>query len=238
LILAANRDEFYARPTSYAHWWENEEFLAGKDLKGGGTWLGVSKSGNVAAVTNYRDPANIRPDAKTRGNLVTDYLNGFDGKGKDYLQLVSSQAGDYNGFNLLIMENEKALHFSNYENKVSEVTSGTHLLTNALLDTSWPKAEKLESSFSSVIQTEFTHQDVLSILEDDATAEDHELPETGLPYDLEKAVSAVCIKTENYGTCCSTVITIDHENKLTFTERSFLVGDRTNNLVVESFDIQ
>ena len=237
LILAANRDEFYERPTEYAHWWEDEQLLAGKDLKGGGTWLGLTKTGKVAAVTNYRDPKNIREDAKTRGNLTTNFLTNGDQDAKDYLKKLNDEGNDYNGFNLLLFEGGQGYHLSNYEGEINHLASGTHVLSNSLLNTPWPKAVRLKSSFQEVIKSQFTHEDLLSILQDGELAPDDQLPATGIPYEWEKAISSICIEKEGYGTCCSTIITVDKSGKVEFTEESYPVGTRTNKVVRESFQL-
>ena len=235
LVLAANRDEFYERETDYAHWWEpDHSILAGKDLKAGGTWMGISKSGRFAAITNYRDPQNIRSDVRSRGELAVNYLKG-DLDPKTYLEKVDGK--NYNGFNLLLIENGQAYHLSNYENRVNEISKGTFGLSNALLDTPWPKLEKLKLLLKEKLDSTVTHDKILKTLEDKTLAEDQLLPETGVPYEWEKALSAICIETENYGTCCSTVITIDKRGQVNFSERSFPVGDRIDKIVNYAFQI-
>lgn len=226
LILVANRDEFYERPTAYAQFWEDQpNVLGGRDLKGGGTWIGVSTSGKITAVTNYRDPKNISATAKTRGDLTKDYLIS-DTPALAYMQGVEAEASFYNGFNLLLFEEGKGHYFSNYGDKIHALDKGVFGLSNALLDTPWPKLEKLKSSFSRAIQSDFDVASLLELLTDNQTADDDQLPETGVPYAWEKALSSICIATPNYGTCCSTVILVNHEGDLSFTEKSFPVGTR------------
>ncbi len=238
LIIAANRDEFFERPSTYAGWWEDQPGIyGGRDLQAGGTWLGMTKSGKIAAVTNFRDPSNIRPDAKTRGTLALDYLKG-ETDAKSYLEALAKAADDYNGFNLLLFENDRAYHFSNYEHQLNEIAGGVHTLSNALLNTPWPKVTKLQKRFSQTIKEAFEADDLLGVLEDDAQAPDELLPSTGIPYEWEKAISSICIKTENYGTCCSTIITVDHSNCVRFTERSFPVGNRSDRTVSKEFIIE
>ena len=238
LIMAANRDEFYERPTEYAHWWDGQQVLAGKDLKGGGTWLGITKTGKVAAVTNYRDPKNIREDAKTRGNLTTNFLIHDDEDIEGYLKQLNAEGGDYNGFNLLLFKGNQGFHLSNYEGKINHLAVGSHVLSNSLLNTPWPKAVRLKSNFDQVIKSEFSHESLLNILQDDVLAQDDQLPDTGIPYEWEKAISSICIRKDGYGTCCSTIITIDKAGKVEFTEQSYPVGARTNKVVKESFQLQ
>lgn len=236
LILAANRDEFYDRPSTYADFWpDNTDILGGRDLKAGGTWLGINKRGKVAAITNYRDPQNISEEAKSRGSLSKDFLANDQLAAMKYLKQLQKEKADYNGYNLLLFENGKGYHYSNYGSDITALKPGIFGLSNALLDTPWPKVLRLKETFENLIDTTFTHWDLLKMLEDDQVAPDELLPSTGIPYEWEKAISSICIKTENYGTCCSTVLTLDRRGNLKFTERSFPVGARSNEL--KTYDV-
>lgn len=235
-IMVANRDEFYERPTSYASFWEDQpDVLGGRDLKGGGTWIGVAQSGKVAAVTNYRDPQHISETAKTRGDLTKDYLTSST-PATQYLEQVKKEGASYNGFNLLLFEEGMAHYYSNYGEDIQQVEKGIFGLSNALLDTPWPKLEKLKSRFGKAIQSEFDVDALLELLTDSETATDSDLPKTGIPYEWEKAISAICIDTPTYGTCCSTIILLDKSGNLSFTEKSFPVGAREAKTV--SFNIK
>ena len=226
LILAANRDEFYERPTSYADFWEEHpDVLGGRDLRGGGTWMGATQAGKIAAVTNYRDPENISDTAKTRGDLTKDYLLSAE-PAEPYMERVAQAANLYNGFNLLLFEEQKAFYFSNYGEAPAVLEKGIFGLSNALLDTPWPKLEKLKTGFECVIQSDFDANTLLDLLTDSEMADDQHLPATGVPYKWEKALSAICIATPTYGTCCSTVILVDRLGNISFTEKSFPVGIR------------
>ena len=236
LILAANRDEFYARPTSVADYWRDQpSILGGRDLQANGTWMAVNEKGQFGAVTNFRDLKNIRKDARSRGDLVVNYLKNPEAA-EGYLTRLTKNAEEYNGFNLLLFDGRKMRHFSNYEGKTNSMESGIFSVSNALLNTPWPKVEKLKKDFSEMISTSFDHQSLLGLLEDDATADDDQLPDTGIGHDLEKMLSAICIKSEKYGTCCSTVLTISNDGNVKFTERSFPVGNRKAGTV--SFNFQ
>lgn len=236
LILVANRDEFYERPTSYADFWKDHStVLGGIDMKGGGTWMGVTKSGKIAAVTNYRDPKNISPTAKTRGDLTKDYLIS-NISAQTHLKQVESEAALYNGFNLLLFEAGKGFYYSNYGDSIRQIDQGVYGLSNALLDTSWPKLEKLKANFQETIKSQISVDSLLELLTDNETAADKDLPQTGVPYEWEKAISAICIDTPTYGTCCSTIILVDKAGNLSFTEKSFPVGAREAQTV--SFDIK
>ena len=224
LIVAANRDEFYKRPTRAAQFWEEEQLpniLAGKDLKANGTWMGVSKSGKWGALTNYRDPSNIKENAPTRGDLVLDFLKSNDSE-PIYLQKVQETAQDYNGFNLLIGSKDSLYHFSNENNLITEVKPGIHGVSNALLDTNWPKLDRAKKELKEVTsKASFSKEDLFSILKNSETAPDDKLPSTGIPYEWEKAVSSIFIKTENYGTLCSTLLLVDYDGNAEFTERRY-----------------
>ncbi|MEQ9402181.1 MAG: NRDE family protein [Cyclobacteriaceae bacterium] len=236
LILAANRDEFYERPTAVANWWEDHpEILGGRDLKAKGTWMGLDKRGRFAAVTNYRDLSNIRDDAKSRGDLPTAFLNGQKSS-VQHAEDILPTADQFNGFNLLILDDEM-VHLSNYEKKVNVLDSGIYGLSNALLNTPWPKVQLARQHFKSGISGNFSLSDLIQIMQNENTAKDQELPQTGLPIEMERAVSAMCIRTPDYGTCCSTAITIDYNGNVNFMERSYPVGNRKDTEVSFSFKI-
>tara|TARA_R110002124_G_scaffold134129_1_gene296760 strand:+ start:10714 stop:11496 length:783 start_codon:yes stop_codon:yes gene_type:complete len=224
LILAANRDELYERPTRAAQFWNEEGFpdiLAGKDLKANGTWMGISKSGKWGALTNYRDPKNIKENAPTRGRLVLDFLKS-EVSGKEYVSEVKNEAKEYNGFNLLLGEKDKLLHYSNESDQITEVSPGVHGVSNALLDTSWPKIDQAKQELKKVTSSEkFDKEELFQILKNPEKAPDDKLPSTGIPYEWEKAISSIFIKTDNYGTLCSTLLLIDYDGNAAFTERRY-----------------
>ncbi|MBC6425041.1 MAG: NRDE family protein [Ekhidna sp.] len=235
-ILTANRDEFYARPTRPANWWEDHpEIFGGRDLLAMGTWMGINKNGRFAAVTNYRDIKNIKSDAKTRGDLPTDFLLSTDSP-EAYALKVREKRDKYNGFNLIVLDEEMAYTGSHSEDSY-QLGFGIYGLSNALLDTPWPKVEKAKSAFECLIQKKFKLEDLISLIDDTETAADGLLPDTGLDYEREKALSAMCIRTPDYGTCCSTAIRIDYEGNVEFMEKSYSVGDRMENTVNCQFKI-
>ncbi len=235
-ILAANRDEFYARPTSSVDWWEDHsDIIGGRDLQALGTWMAMNKNGRFAAVTNYRDIKNINPEAQSRGDLPVNFLLS-DMSPEAYSADVQRAGKNYNGFNLLAMD-DALVHVSNYEKSINNLEPGIFGVSNALLDTPWPKVIKAKRAFSEIIQTDFSLENLIEMMQDDSTAPDEQLPETGLDYEREKAVSAMCIRTPDYGTCCSTAITIDHNGQVDFMEKSYPVGDRTEKTVSFSFKI-
>lgn len=235
LILAANRDEFYQRPTRSAQFWTDEHFpniLAGKDLKANGTWMGVSKSGKWGALTNYRDPSNIKEDAPTRGALVLDFLKS-NGSITEYLTGLRKSAGEFNGFNLLLGNKDKLFHYSTQSDSITEIEAGIHGVSNALLDTSWPKLDNAKQELERITsERSFDKEDLFQILKNPAVASDDNLPSTGIPHELEKAISSIFIKTENYGTLCSTLLLIDYEGNAEFTERRY--DSRSSEIIEEN----
>ncbi len=237
LILAANRDEFYKRPTSPAHFWEDHpEILGGRDEEAGGTWMAISKAGRFSAVTNYRDLSNIQDDAISRGELPVNFL--LQNVTPDqYAKQIDQISDAYNGFNLLCWAEGKMCHYSNYENKVNQLSSGIYGLSNALLDTPWPKVCKLKDNFSERIKTDFSHDDLLDLLTDHSLADDEELPDTGVGKEWEKMLSAINIQSEKYGTCCSTILTISKNGEVEFTEKTYPVGGRKAGTVTFDFKI-
>jgi uncharacterized protein with NRDE domain len=227
LILAGNRDEFYGRPARKAQFWTEEghpNILAGKDLKGGGTWLGLHKDGRWGALTNYRDPKIQKEDPPSRGELILDYLN--SGKSAmDYLQQITQKADEYNGFNLLLWDAKGFYHYSNQNKRVSNISDGIHGISNALLDTPWPKLTSANRQLKDITdQSKIDKEKLFELLKDETKASEDKLPVTGIPRDLEKAVSSIFIKTENYGSRCSTILLIDREGNIDFTERSYEPG--------------
>jgi uncharacterized protein with NRDE domain len=142
LVIAANRDEFYNRASSPAAFWDDEPgMLAGKDLVAGGTWFGVTRSGRIAAITNYREPGFHRMDAPSRGALVTGYLRGAEAP-EEYLKKLEKEAGRYNGFSLIWGGVRRLYYFSNRSGGFQEMTPGLYGLSNHLLNTAWPKVER------------------------------------------------------------------------------------------------
>uniref|UniRef100_A0A672LJU6 Transport and Golgi organization protein 2 homolog n=1 Tax=Sinocyclocheilus grahami TaxID=75366 RepID=A0A672LJU6_SINGR len=241
LILAANRDEVYSRPSKAADFWgSNNEFLSGLDLeegKEGGSWLGISKRGKLAALTNYLE-ARQNPDAMGRGFLVSNYLtDNLDSFA--YLRKVSSEAHLYNGFNLLTADfraNEDTLCY--YGNKGSSepihLKAGIYGLSNSLLETPWRKLQQGKRLFTSVLNKTLSPdglmQELLHILNnEELNTPDLEQESQGVGFSkaILQALSAVCVRSPGYGTRTNTVILIDREGNVSFTERTMLNCDIT-----------
>lgn len=222
LIVAANRDEFYQRRTAAAEYWEDHpEILGGRDLEARGTWMAIRKNGRIAMVTNYRDLRNIKPVAPSRGALVTDYLLETSSP-ENYLAQVAVKGDNYNGFNLIVGSPEELWYNSNYKQGIEKLSSGLHGLSNHLLDTPWPKVERgLEKMKGILSENRIQSSHVFEILFDDVIAPDNRLPDTGIGLERERALSSMFIKSPGYGTRCSTVILIDQNNSVQFSERVY-----------------
>ncbi len=237
LIFAANRDEFYNRPTEAAHFWKyHSDLLAGKDLQAGGTWMGITKSGRFAAITNYRDMRNIKENAPSRGNLTLDFLTS-DISPEKYFNQINSELKNYNGFNLVIGDVDNLFYFSNIKSELNKIEPGIHGLSNAFLDTPWPKVDKSKLKLEIAINGNQISEDrLMKILDDKSFAEDQKLPDTGVGKELEKVLSSVFIKTEKYGTRCSTVLLVDKNNNVKFVERTFMPAE--NRFVRNEFNFE
>jgi uncharacterized protein with NRDE domain len=222
LVLAGNRDEFYNRKTASANFWTDyPQVLGGRDLEAGGTWLAMTKGGKVAMVTNYRDPQNIDPKAPSRGHLVSDFLI-QDEVPEEYLTNISSNGKKYNGFNLIVGDPNTLWYCSNYKAGIEKLSSGFYGLSNHLLETPWPKVLRGKEKMKPVLANSIIDPEmVFEILYDDQVAVDNLLPDTGLTLDRERALSSMFIKTEGYGSRCSTVILVDKNNEVLFSERVY-----------------
>jgi uncharacterized protein with NRDE domain len=222
LIIAGNRDEFYNRKTAAANFWEDQPtILAGRDLEAGGTWMGVTKTGNVSMLTNYRDPANINPIAPSRGQLVSDFLTARHPP-EAYLRDLEIKGKTYNGFNLIVGNVEELWYYSNYNRGPEKLTGGFYGISNHLLETPWPKVIRGKQKLEPVLrQPKIDSDELFRILYDDHRAMDDQLPDTGLSLERERALSSMFIKTDSYGSRCSTVILVDRENQVEFSERVY-----------------
>ena len=232
LVFAANRDEFYNRPSEQADFWpEYPGLLAGKDLQAGGTWLGITKEGRFAAITNFRDLKNQKDEAPSRGKLTLDFLIN-DISPQKYYDKLKPSLNDFNGFNLLFGYVDELYYFSNKTEGLQKIEPGIHGISNALLDTPWPKVEKSKRQLKQLIEHQNIHPwEVLNILDDTSTARDEELPDTGVGLDLERMLSSIFIKSEKYGTRSSTVVTVDKQNNVRFVEKTYFgnTGRFSNN---------
>ncbi len=221
LILAANRDEFYDRPTRTLDFWPDQpEIAAGRDLRGMGTWLGINRHGRLAAVTNYREAGVQSSDARSRGQLVTDFLTGHT-VAPDYLNRLQADIHLYNGFNLIIGDTRGLYYYSNRGEAPSPVQPGVHGLSNHLLDTQWPKVRDGHDRMAAILaedDTEINRQRLLELLKDQSVPPDDQLPDTGVGPDWERMLAPIFITSPDYGTRCSSLLTIDTDGEVDFTE--------------------
>ena len=217
-VIAANRDELHSRPTAAAEWWRSTPpILAGKDLMAGGTWLGVTRNGRFAALTNYRDPEQRREGTPSRGTLVTSILQSTDTVRQSLERLREVGAG-YNGFNLIFSDGR---HLAIYESVLGvgrELGPGVYGLSNHLLDTPWPKVRTAKSRLSTALAHVENKDAVLALLRDDVPAADDELPRTGVGLPWERLLSSAFVRAPDYGTRCSTLVRIDQNRHACFDE--------------------
>lgn len=221
-ILAGNRDEFYQRPTKQAHFWDTEpEILAGRDLKAGGTWLGMTKEGRIGVLTNYRHFHSQPGGQKSRGELIPTFLkSSLDPK--NVLADIISRGHQYDGFNMIAGTSTKLNYISNVHNSLEEIPPGIHGISNGFLNTSWPKVDVAKEKYRSATSgADIDEEAIFSFLKNKETYPQESLPDTGLSPEKEKAVSPIFIELKNYGTRCSTLITVDKNGLVSFVEKSY-----------------
>jgi uncharacterized protein with NRDE domain len=226
LIVAANRDEFYDRPTAPAAFWADApSVLAGRDLQAGGTWLGVDRRGRFAAVTNYRQGQRERPAPRSRGRLVSDFLT-TGASAREHIERAQSDAALYNGFNLLASDGGRLFYYSNREGRVRALAPGVYGLSNHLLDTPWPKVASTKTAFDALLNggaSDLT-ADLFALLSDRNRPADDLLPSTGIGREWERLLSSAFIASDDYGTRSSTVVLVGREGHIVFVERTFGPG--------------
>jgi len=226
LVMAANRDEEYHRPTEPAKFWNDDmNVLAGRDLRGTGTWLGITRDGRISALTNIRNSDELlNTNLKTRGLLVSGFLQS-ESSAENYLSGLKAEAGEYSGFNLIAGSPDELYYLNNYENEVQKIEDGIHGLSNHHLDTPWPKVLKGKQMLLKITSGKDIDMEALfSLLKDNDTAPEEDLPDTGLSNELETQLSPLFIDTGNYGTRCSTVLVVDKEDNVEFIERTYEHG--------------
>ncbi|MBU8880581.1 NRDE family protein [Bacillus sp. FJAT-29790] len=222
LIVAANRDEFYERPTASAYFWEDHpHILAGRDLEKMGTWMGVTSGGRFAALTNYRDPKEITAEKRSRGELVAGYLKGSL-QPREYLQEAAKSRIIYPGYNLLAGNTDELYYYSNIEDKIQKVEPGIYGVSNHLLNTDWPKVKRGKEGLSTVMngESEVNVEQLFALLQNADPAPDEALPSTGVSLEWERILSPMFIKSEGYGTRSSAVLLMTDE-EIYYKERVF-----------------
>lgn len=225
LVVAANRDEAYGRPALQAHFWEDyPNILAGRDLEQGGTWLGVTRNGKFAALTNFRNPNAPAASQKSRGWIVRDYLD-TRLSAQDYLNRLQVEKHLYPGFNIVLSDAGSLWYYSNVEDKPTKLSPGVYGISNHLLDTPWPKVVRgkhaLQSSLSGYIEEDVVENNLWGLLADEQQAVDSELPDTGVGLEWERTLSPIFIRSPEYGTRCSTVVMLNSNHRLSFAERTY-----------------
>jgi uncharacterized protein with NRDE domain len=220
LIIAANRDEFHARPTQNARWWPDKpDIVGGRDLQAGGTWLALQKRGRFATVTNFRDAQAPSPKHRSRGHLVTGFLEG-NSSPRDYLEEIDENA--YAGFNLIVGTASEVAYLSNREEGTRELSPGTYGLSNALLDGPWHKVESSRQKLAAMLDADSVNETSLIRLMNDRKKAPVADVETGrLDFTRAHAITAPFIVMPDYGTRCTTVVLADRNGNWHFTERRF-----------------
>jgi uncharacterized protein with NRDE domain len=220
-LVAANRDELYARPTARAAWWpDHPAILAGRDLEAGGTWLGLTRTGRFAALTNYRERVQRRKDGPSRGALVTAMLESGASvaEGLEFLRGVGQ---NYNGFNLIFSDGERLGIYESETRSGRELAPGMYGLSNHLLDTPWPKVRTAKGRLEAALQGLTGTAPLLALLRDEQRAPDAELPETGVSLEWERLLSSAFVRAPDFGTRSSTIIRIAHQGRAYFDEWSW-----------------
>lgn len=225
LIVAANRDEQYARPTAPAHFWEDyPNILAGRDLLQMGTWFGITKQGRIAALTNYRDPKQSPEGKISRGKIITNYLLSQEHP-RLFLASLDQEHDRYQGFNIIVGDEEQLYYYNNLKRQIILIEPGIHGVSNHMLNTPWPKVQKGKQFLNRYLaNTKIDEEHLFAMLQDDEIAPDEALPDTGVGIELERRLSPLFIRMPEYGTRSSTVLLIDQSNQVTFIERTFKQG--------------
>jgi uncharacterized protein with NRDE domain len=245
LILAANRDEFHARETASSHFWpEHPQVLAGRDLKAGGTWMGMTRGGRFAAITNYRDPSANLDAPRSRGELPLDFLIGDSGP-QAYLHKVASRAQEYAGFNLLLGEANNLWYYSNrpygpekMPPPAVKLQPGIYGLSNASLDTPWPKVELGKQRLAETIDKRtLNHNDLMSVVHNTEQASIEALKLQGMETEMEQLLSAQFILAGEYGTRSSTTMWIEDHGNVSWREEGFNPQGELRETIEENFEL-
>ncbi len=220
-VFASNRDEFLDRPTAPMHFWEEApDLLAGRDLRSGGTWLGLTRAGRFATVTNYREVGRTKPDAPSRGRLPVRFLLGDDAPAA-FVDRIVPEADRYNGFNLLVGAGGAMEYFSNRGARRTLVP-GLYGLSNHLLDTPWPKVVRAKEWLRAILDSGRIEPEALfEMLADETKAPDDALPDTGVGLEWERMLSSIFIRSPEYGTRASTVVLANRRGETHVYERTF-----------------
>lgn len=226
-IMVANRDEFYARPTKDMHYWqEHNDILAGIDLEQRGTWLGINKAGKFTTVTNFREGQNNKIGLKSRGHLTRRFLT-QDISANTYLEELQTSGSEFSGFNLLLGDYSGLYYSSNKGAESRKLSPGVYGLSNAYLDTPWPKVLQAKQHLQEALQNDINIEALGNILSSTRPAEDKDLPNTGISYQWEKHLSSCFINIESYGTRATTVLLQNKEGVMQIAEFRFDQSGKT-----------
>lgn len=230
LVLTANRDEFYERPTAALHFWEDyPQVLAGRDLTQQGTWMGVTRNGRFAAITNYREVIAPIANAPSRGKLVADFLTGTASPER-YLQQILPKANQFSGFNLILGDTQTLYYFGNRDGRIRMLGPGIYGLSNRLLDTDWPKVRAGKTQLTAVLRSgdggpsRIDFQSLIALLQNRESVPDNQLPRTGVGIEKERMLAPAFITSPDYGTRSSSVLLIGHNNQVDFREICWAPG--------------
>lgn len=241
LLIAANRDEYFARPTQTAHFWKDDpSLLAGRDLLHGGTWLGINKKGRFAAVTNFREPSAENTNATSRGFLVSQYLRtAIDTP--DYLDDLLKNINQFDGFNLLLGDEDELYVLESVDKRISLLGKGVYGISNGRFDSPWPKVIQGKQKITEILHAansnaseSIDETSLFQCLADDRIPSDEALPDTGVGLEWERKLGSIFVKADAYGTRCSTLLSINAKNRVSFSERNF--DKAGNDLGTESFN--
>ena len=239
LIVTSNRDEFYRRPTEAMHWWPDAPILAGRDNQAGGTWMGLSRSGRFAAVTNFRQLEDAAmPEAKTlsRGHLVTDFLSSKNTV-EQWADSITTTMPDYGGFNLLIYDGHRLLYLNNRYGTRQLLAPGIYALSNHLLDSPWPKVDHAREQLRQTIESGQIGAgqlpELIATLSLEKTYPPELLPDTGVSNELETQLSSPFIVADGYGTRASSAIIISKQGEIVVAEHCFEAGETLGTQVFE-----
>ena len=235
LVVAANRDEWRERPAEPARWWSDHPgLLAGRDLRAGGTWMGVTREGRFAAVTNFRDPSDKLSNARSRGGLVTEFLLGSDSPAR-FLSSLSARSHEYNGFNLILGDGASLLYFGSREGTPRAIEPGVHGLSNHTLDEPWPKVVRGNARMGRALEGRDPAPALFEMLSDRTGARDEELPQTGVSLEWERRLAPALIIGADYGTRASTVMTRARGGEVSFEERTIDSRGASTGVAIHSF---
>jgi uncharacterized protein with NRDE domain len=239
-VFAGNRDEAYDRPSASADFWHDDSrIFGGRDLEKGGTWLGLSLSGRIAAVTNYRERPAVRNAPRSRGELTTRFLRGTEDPHR-FLVQVTGSAAEYGAFNLIVGDSERLWNFSNRGDGLQQIPPGVHGLSNHLIDTPWPKVTHGKQRLAQLLSADESRltSGLFDILLDRTPAPDAELPDTGVGPQRERELSSSFVAGDRYGTRASTVLLIDRRNEVLFIERAFGPGGNETGTTRREFQVE